>query len=162
MVTLARTKFRFKEKSRPDSYATWVAEHMTRPVPQELVLSAHALMWDWDGDDQPGGGGEAKVRAYLDTFRVENARVTLMATGLEQTKLAPNALWQKEPWYGTDYYVEKFDDAFIQRVRTSAQCQHIVCDLFFDRPRAPTTSKSCIYRDRTYSYRPTSKLRNEM
>ncbi|KAJ7311450.1 Metalloenzyme, LuxS/M16 peptidase-like protein, partial [Mycena albidolilacea] len=117
MVTLARTKFRFKEKSRPDSYATWVAEHMTRPVPQELVLSAHALMWDWDGDDQPGGGGEAKVRAYLDTFRVENARVTLMATGLEQTKLAPNALWQKEPWYGTEYYVEKFDDAFIQRAQ---------------------------------------------
>ncbi|KAJ7256509.1 Metalloenzyme, LuxS/M16 peptidase-like protein [Mycena haematopus] len=119
MVTLAQTKFRFKEKSRPDSYATWVAEHMTRPVPLELVLSAPALMWDWDGDDQPGGGGEAKVRAYLDTFRVENARVTLMAKGEEHAKLAPNAVWKKEPWYGTEYYVEKFDDAFIQRAQGS-------------------------------------------
>jgi insulysin len=119
LATLATTKFRFKEKGRPDSYATWVAEHMTRPVPLELVLSAQALVWDWDGDNQPGSGGEAKVREYLDTFRVENARVTLMAKGAEHIQLAPNAVWKKEPWYGTEYYVEKFDDAFIQQVRTT-------------------------------------------
>ncbi|KAF7363794.1 Insulin-degrading enzyme [Mycena sanguinolenta] len=117
MVTLAHTRFRFKEKIRPDSYATWVAEHMTRPVPPELMLSAQALLWDWDGDDLPGGGGEAKVRAYLDALRVENARVMLMAKGTDHAKLAPNAVWQKEPWYGTEYYVEKFDDAFIQRAQ---------------------------------------------
>ncbi|KAJ7481222.1 Metalloenzyme, LuxS/M16 peptidase-like protein [Mycena galericulata] len=117
LVTLSATKFRFKEKGRPDSYATWAAEHMTRPVPLELVLSAQALTWDWDGDDQPGGGGEAKVREYLDSFRVENARVTLMAKGAEHTNLAPNAVWKKEPWYGTDYYVEKFDETFIQQAQ---------------------------------------------
>ncbi|KAJ7172120.1 Metalloenzyme, LuxS/M16 peptidase-like protein [Mycena filopes] len=117
LVTLAATKFRFKEKGRPDSYATWAAEHMTRPVPLELVLSAQALVWDWDGDSQPGGGGEAKVREYLDQFRAENARVTLMAKGAEHVQLAPNAVWKKEPWYGTEYYVEKFDDAFIQQAQ---------------------------------------------
>ncbi|KAJ7723946.1 Metalloenzyme, LuxS/M16 peptidase-like protein, partial [Mycena maculata] len=117
LVTLSATKFRFKEKGRPDSYATWAAEHMTRPVPLELVLSAQALIWDWDGDDQPGGGGEAKVRAYLDSFRPENARVMLMAKGVEHTKLAPNAVWEKEPWYGTEYYVEKFNEAFIRQAQ---------------------------------------------
>ncbi|KAJ6490605.1 Metalloenzyme, LuxS/M16 peptidase-like protein [Mycena vitilis] len=118
LATLSTTKFRFKEKGRPDSYATWVAEHMTRPVPLDLLLSANALVWDWDGDDKPGGGGEAKVRAYLDDFRVENARVTLMAKGAEHVKLAPNAVWKQEPWYGTEYYVEKFDDAFVQQARS--------------------------------------------
>ncbi|KAJ7709455.1 Metalloenzyme, LuxS/M16 peptidase-like protein [Mycena rosella] len=117
LVTLSATKFRFKEKGRPDSYATWVAEHLARPVPLELVLSAQALTWDWDGDEQPGGGGEAKVRAYLDAFRVENARVTLMAKGAEHAKLAPNAVWKKEPWYGTEYYVEEFDDAFVRQAQ---------------------------------------------
>ncbi|KAJ6525427.1 Metalloenzyme, LuxS/M16 peptidase-like protein [Mycena vulgaris] len=115
LVTLSTTKFRFKEKGRPDTYATWVAEHLSRPVPLELVLSAQALTWDWDSDAQPGGGGEAKVRAYLDAFRAENARTTLMAKGAEHIKLAPNAVWKKEPWYGTEYYVEKFDDAFLRQ-----------------------------------------------
>ncbi|KAJ7112437.1 Metalloenzyme, LuxS/M16 peptidase-like protein [Mycena crocata] len=117
LVTLSATKFRFKEKGRPDSYATWAAEHMTRPVPLELVLSAQALTWDWDGDNQPGGGGEAKVREYLDAFRVENARVTLMAKGEEHKQLTPNAEWKEEPWYGTKYYVEKFDTAFIEQAQ---------------------------------------------
>jgi insulysin len=117
LATLSATKFRFKEKGRPDTYATWTAEHMSRPVPLELVLSAQALTWDWDGDEQPGGGGLAKVCAYLDTFRAENARITLMAKGDEHIKLAPNAVWNKEPWYGTEYCVEKFDDTFIQQVR---------------------------------------------
>ncbi|KAJ7137711.1 insulin-degrading enzyme [Mycena epipterygia] len=116
-VTLSATKFRFKEKGRPDSYATWMAEHLTYPAPLELLLTAPALTWDWDGDEQPGGGGETKMRAYLDTFRAENARVTLMAKGAEHTKLAPNATWQKELWYGTEYYVAKFDDTFVQQAQ---------------------------------------------
>ncbi|KAJ7085711.1 Metalloenzyme, LuxS/M16 peptidase-like protein [Mycena belliarum] len=117
LATLSVTKFRFKEKGRPDSYATWVAEHMSRPVPTELMLSAQALTWDWDGDDQPGGGGEAKVRAYLDILRVENARATLMAKGVEHVKLAPNAVWEKEPWYGTEYSVQKFDEEFVRQAQ---------------------------------------------
>ncbi|KAK7038049.1 insulin-degrading enzyme [Favolaschia claudopus] len=110
MVTLSQTKFRFKEKSRPDSYATWVAEHLTRPVPTDLVLSAQSLVWDWDGDNQPGGGGEAKVREYLNAFCVENAR--------------------KEPWYGTEYYSEKFDEDFVRR----AQGKNDIKELYLPGP----------------------------
>ncbi|KAJ7632954.1 Metalloenzyme, LuxS/M16 peptidase-like protein [Roridomyces roridus] len=117
LATLASTKFRFKEKGRPDSYATWAAENMTRPVPLDLMLSAQSLTWDWDGDDLPGGGGETKVREYLETLRPQNARITLMAKGAELTQLVPNAVWQKEPWYGTEYFVEKFDDAFIEQAQ---------------------------------------------
>ncbi|KAJ7217183.1 Metalloenzyme, LuxS/M16 peptidase-like protein [Mycena pura] len=116
-VTLATTKFRFKEKSSPKSYATRVAENMSHPVPLELMLSAQSLVWDWDSDAQAGVGGEAKVRAYLDDFRAENARITLTAKGAEHIKLAPNAVWKKERWYGTEYYVDKFDDTFIRQAQ---------------------------------------------
>ncbi|KAJ7286255.1 Metalloenzyme, LuxS/M16 peptidase-like protein [Mycena rebaudengoi] len=130
LVTLSATKFRFKEKGRPDSYATWAAEHMTRPVPLELVLSAQALTWEWDGDDLPGGGGEKKVREYLDSFRVENARVTLMAKGEELKQLAPNAVWEAEPWYGTEYFVEKFDQEFVKQ----AQGENDITEMYLPGP----------------------------
>ncbi|CAK5265298.1 unnamed protein product [Mycena citricolor] len=112
-VTLARTRFRFKEKGSPENYATWVAESMTRPVPTELILSSSSLLWDWDGDSLPGGGGESKVREYLELCRPENARITLMANTKDQLSLFPNAVWQKEPWYGTEYHVEKFGASYL-------------------------------------------------
>ncbi|KAJ7217182.1 Metalloenzyme, LuxS/M16 peptidase-like protein [Mycena pura] len=116
-VTLATTKFRFREKISPINYVKWVSETMSHPVPLELMLSAQSLVWDWDSDAQAGVGGEAKVRAYLDDFRAENARITLTAKGAEHIKLAPNAVWKKERWYGTEYYVDKFDDTFIRQAQ---------------------------------------------
>ncbi|KAF7295456.1 Insulin-degrading enzyme [Mycena indigotica] len=112
-VQLSEIKFRFKEKSRPDSYATWVAESMTRPVPPELTLSSSSLVWDW-GED---GFGESKVREYLAELKPENVRITLMAKADEHLKLAPNAVWEKEPWYGTEYFVNKLDSEFLQKAQ---------------------------------------------
>ncbi|KAJ7074118.1 Metalloenzyme, LuxS/M16 peptidase-like protein [Mycena amicta] len=129
-VLLSETRFRFKEKGRPDSYATWVSESMTRPVPPELTLSSSALVWDWAADGISDGFGESKVRQYLDEFRPENARITLMAKGEEHLKLAPNAVWQKEPWYGTEYYVEKLDPALVQQ----AQGSNDIADLYLPGP----------------------------
>lgn len=114
LVALAATRFRFSEKRRPEDYATWVAEHMAWPVPRDLLISAPQLVWDW-GDG--GDGGAQKVKEYLDSFRIEECRVMLMAKGSELTKVNPHLEWKKEPWYGTEYAVEKFDHDFTNQVR---------------------------------------------
>lgn len=115
LATISSTRFRFAEKRHPEEYATWVAEHMAWPVPKEYLLSGPQLTWDWE-DHSEEGGCEDKVREYLESFRLSGGRVVLMAKPEEHAKLFPDAQWDKEPWYGTDYRVEKFDDDFIKKV----------------------------------------------
>ncbi|KAG6854734.1 hypothetical protein C0991_002448 [Blastosporella zonata] len=104
-------RFRFKEKRRPDNYATAIAEYMSWPVPKELVLKAPEVTWNWDSDL-----GETDVLNVLKTLRVTEGRVVLMATAAEHSKTTPtDALWETEPWYGTSYRVERFDEEFIEK-----------------------------------------------
>ena len=84
---------------------------MAWPIPRDLLLSAPQVIWDWDSQE-----GEAKVKEYLDTLRLTEGRVVLMASAEEHARLFPNATWEKEPWYGTEYRVERFDDEFIEKV----------------------------------------------
>lgn len=84
---------------------------MTWPVPQEFLLSAPVLTWDWED-----GNGVRKVREYLESFRITNARVVLMAKADEHAKLDSGTPWSNEPWYGTEYRVEHFDKEFIEQV----------------------------------------------
>ncbi|KAG6860960.1 hypothetical protein C0995_005624 [Termitomyces sp. Mi166 len=104
-------KFRFKEKQRLDEYATSVTEFMSWPVPKDLILKAPAVTWDWDS-----AIGEEEVRKCLETFRITEGRVVLMATATEHAKIAStDVTWEKEPWYGTSYRVERFDERFIEK-----------------------------------------------
>jgi insulysin len=112
LAKLSEIRYRFAEKRRPDDYASTLSENMAWPIPRDLLLSAPQLTWDWDSEE-----GEAKVREYLNSFRLTGARVVLMATGEEHAKLSPDATWEKEPWYGTEYNVERFDEKFIEQVR---------------------------------------------
>ncbi|KDQ33027.1 hypothetical protein PLEOSDRAFT_1032530 [Pleurotus ostreatus PC15] len=116
VATISRTRFRFAEKRRPDDYAVWVSEHMAWPVPRELILAGPQLTWEWDeGED----GGEKKMRETLDGLRVTRGRAVLMAKGSEHEKLSPGANWEKEPWYGTEYKVERFDEEFVREAETA-------------------------------------------
>ncbi|KAJ8522379.1 hypothetical protein ONZ45_g1033 [Pleurotus djamor] len=90
---LSHTRFRFAEKRRPDDYAVWVSEHMAGK-----------------GKD----GGEVKMREILEGLRVDRGRAVLMAKGEEFEKVKPGMSWSKEPWYGTEYAVERFDESFIR------------------------------------------------
>ncbi|KAF8637420.1 hypothetical protein AX17_002915 [Amanita inopinata Kibby_2008] len=110
LAMLSTIQFRFSEKRRPDNYATWISERMAWPVPRDRVLSAPQLIEDWCDDTQP----KQKVKDYLQNFRIEQGRIVLMARAEEHEKLDPNASWSKEPWYGTGYLVEKFDDNFVR------------------------------------------------
>ncbi|KAF8623490.1 hypothetical protein AX15_006273 [Amanita polypyramis BW_CC] len=107
---LSMIQFRFSEKKRPDSYATWITEQMGWPVPRDSVISAPRLMEDWGNDPLP----LQKVREYLESFRIEQGRAVLMAKAEEHAELYPDATWLKEPWYGTEYRVERFDNEFVK------------------------------------------------
>ncbi|KAG6833674.1 hypothetical protein H0H87_002870 [Tephrocybe sp. NHM501043] len=110
IAKVSNIRFRFKEKRRPDEYATALTEYMSWPVPKELVLKAPEVTWDWDADV-----GDADVLKLLETFRVSEGRVVLMATAAEHAKVVPaDATWETEPWYGTRYRVEQFDEQFLQ------------------------------------------------
>lgn len=115
-AALSSIRFQFAEKRRPDNYATWIAEHMTWPVPPEHLLSGPQLIWDWDVNGA-AGGGEDTVRRYLESFRIQEGRVVLMAKGDEHNKIRPGLKWEKGPWYDTDYNVERFDEDFVKDVR---------------------------------------------
>lgn len=120
-------RFRFIEKKRPDNYATWITEHMAWPVPRELLLAGPQLILD-EGSRQ--GTGERKVREYLESFRVRESRVVLMAKAEEHAKVHPECRWEKEPWYGTEYTVQKFDEAFI----TEAESPNSLPEFFLPGP----------------------------
>ncbi|EAU88742.1 insulin-degrading enzyme [Coprinopsis cinerea okayama7 len=110
-VLLSQIRFRFAEKKRPDDYASAVAENMASPVPPERLISATQLTWDWDDN----GADERKVREYLETFRLSEGRVVLMAKQEDHEKITPGIEWSKEPWYGTSYNVKEWESDFIEQ-----------------------------------------------
>ncbi|CDO73578.1 hypothetical protein BN946_scf185014.g48 [Trametes cinnabarina] len=112
---IAATRFRFAEKRRPDDYAVWVAEHMAWPIPRELILSAPQLVEEWDEND-PINGGEREMREMLDMLRIERSRTVLMAQAEVYERVRGKDLkWDKEPWYGTPYYVERLSEEFVKK-----------------------------------------------
>ena len=111
-----QTRFRFKEKSKPESYAVWISTRMEWPVPRDFVLTAPQLCWEWDESDQDEGGLK-QVMDTLETLTIDRGRVVMMATAEEHKKVAKNeASWEMEPVYGTNYKVEKLDNEFLEQV----------------------------------------------
>jgi insulysin len=124
-VMLDDIRFRFKEKTRPEDYATSLSQRLPLPPPPELVLTAQQLTYPWQDYADPEAG-ERKVREYLEAFRVQGGRAVLMAKPEEFQKLdeleakdgqKEKAQWDAEPWYGTLYRVERFDETFMKEVR---------------------------------------------
>ncbi|KAM5532097.1 hypothetical protein V8D89_014261 [Ganoderma adspersum] len=112
---ISATRFRFAEKRRPDDYAVWVSEHMAWPVPRELVLSAPQLVEEWDLNNLQNGG-EKEMREILDSLTIDVSRTVLMAKAEEHEGVrGKDLVWEKEPWYGTPYRVERFDADFVKR-----------------------------------------------
>lgn len=118
LVNLSAIQFRFAEKTPPQTYASWISEVMAWPMPVKFLLAGPKLIWDWDSDAEREMR-EAKIAEYLQQFRVHESRVFLMAKKEEHLKVNPNITWDKEPWYGTEYSVQRFDEDFIREVRFS-------------------------------------------
>jgi insulysin len=116
-VILDEIWFRFKEKGRPDDYATALSQRLSSQLPPNLLLCGSLLAFPWSDYPDPEAG-EKKVRAYLESFRIQTCRVVLNARADAFGKLDSHkgAQWEVEPWYGTFYRVQKFDLGFMQRV----------------------------------------------
>ncbi|KZT02312.1 insulin-degrading enzyme [Laetiporus sulphureus 93-53] len=129
MSIIKATRFRFAEKRKPDDYAVWVTEHLSWPVPRELVLSAPQLVWEWDEKD-PINNGEGEMREVLNSLRVESGRVVLMAKAEEHERVRGPGGWKTEPWYGTPYRVERLDEEFVRE----AEAPNNIPELFLPGP----------------------------
>ncbi|KAI9446597.1 Metalloenzyme, LuxS/M16 peptidase-like protein, partial [Lactarius indigo] len=108
--TLSSIRFRFSEKRRPDDYAVWVADKLSWPVPRELVIKAPQVVSEWDSD----GVAQAVALRTLEGLSVQNSRTVLMAKKEEFERTIGPQQWQTEPWYGTQYRVERLDDEFVR------------------------------------------------
>jgi hypothetical protein len=136
-------------KQKADTYATWISERMSWPVPPEFYLTAPRLTREWD-DDAPEGLGEKEVRDILEGLTVDKGRVVLMARGDELQKLSHSPMqWETEPWYGTKYRVEKFDEAFMKEVRGSSHWIWIDNVMEEYRRECLMISPNCSYLDPT-------------
>ncbi|KAF8059523.1 Metalloenzyme, LuxS/M16 peptidase-like protein [Lyophyllum atratum] len=118
---ISENRFRFNEKARAAEYAMSISQHMSWPIPKERSLSAPQVTWEWDSED-----GEGQVKKYLESFRITEGRVMLLGTSAEHSKLALEAVWEKETWYGTMYHAERFTDEFIEQ----AQASNAIPELF--------------------------------
>lgn len=138
-------RFRYKEKGRPDDYASSVSARMAKPFPKELILAAASLTYPWAEYKDPAAG-ERKVREYLESFRIDNGRVLLMAKAdvLEQLEGEKNVKWEAEPWYGTLYHVKRFDEQFVQQASPPTSSLYTMLQITrVFRQMHPTISPSC-------------------
>jgi insulysin len=111
--SLSDIRFRFAEKRRPDNYAVWVSDRLAWPVPRDLVIKAPQVVSEWD----PDGTGQAAAFQTLRELAVKNSRTLLMAKQGEFQRVFGTQEWLSEPWYGSQYRVERLDETFIQEVR---------------------------------------------
>lgn len=146
--SLSDIRFRFAEKRRPDNYAIWMTDKLSWPVPRELVIKAPQVVSEWD----PDGTAQAVAFRTLKGLSIKNGRTILMAKQGEFQRLFGIQEWQSEPWYGTQYRVERLDEAFIQEVSYfPLRCQGLQIS-FSHRQRAQTRSMLFIFLDQTSSF----------
>lgn len=146
--SLSDIRFRFAEKLRPDSYAVWMVDRLTWPVPRELVIKAPQVVSEWDHD----GTAQAVAFQTLKGLSVKNSRILLMAKQGEFQRLFGAQVWQPEPWYGSPYRVERLDEAFIQEVCFFPLQGQGLRISFSHRQRDQTRSMFFIFLDQTTSF----------
>jgi len=92
---------------------------MTWPVERDSVLSSAQLVSEWDDS----GEGEKEIRDTLNTLTIDEGRAVVMARPDELQRVfgaeGKTLDWESEPWYGTKYLVERFDEEFVSKVRTN-------------------------------------------
>ena len=130
---------------------------MAWPIPRDLIVAAPRLTWPYANKEERKAN-EAKVAEYLQSFTPEQSRVVLMAKKDDHIRVHPDLKWKKEPWYGTEYGIQRFDSELIAEVCYSRlRPMFHEADLFC-RQTAPMTFLSYFCLDRTNSFPQTSML----
>ncbi|KAH8824722.1 Metalloenzyme, LuxS/M16 peptidase-like protein [Flagelloscypha sp. PMI_526] len=113
---LDEISFQFAEKGLEASYAQWIATHSQWEwIPMDQLLTAPRLVKDWDS---PDCAGAKKADEYLNLLGPRNCRVFLMARKDFHQSLPgvpKEEEWEKEPWYGTQFHVERLDEEFLKK-----------------------------------------------
>ncbi|KAI0093889.1 insulin-degrading enzyme [Irpex rosettiformis] len=128
---LSALNFRYSEKRSPDHYAIAITDHMAYPIPRHLIISGPRVVQPWSLSD-PENGGEKEMRKILDMCRVERSRALYMGPKEEFNRVNGAIDWQTEKWYGTQYYVERFDEEFLKE----AKGPNDIPELFLPGPNA--------------------------
>ncbi len=115
---MARTRFRFREKTAPHSYASALAHNFAAPYPPEWLIS---------GPSQYRGCDEDVLRTLLDGWRPERARVVVLAKEHREEVVGKDVRWLTAEWYGTQYVVRRLGDALLQRVSGLIPCVVMPC-----------------------------------
>lgn len=103
---LQEIRFRFRQKSSAESYASSVAEILSRPWVRDRVLSGQTLVWKPDDE---------LVKKTLEIeLAPEKGSVTLACKDF--TSIDLNGPWLKEKWYETEYMRQKLDPAILEKV----------------------------------------------
>lgn len=129
---------------------------MAYPIPRNLLISGPRTVQPWDlndpvpggekdsGGEKEGGGekesiseGEKEVREILEGCRAARGRVLLMGPKSEFERVRAQegkdkVQWQTEKWYGTQYFVERFDEGFLKEAE--GPCD--IPELFLPGPNA--------------------------
>ncbi|TCD63052.1 hypothetical protein EIP91_006039 [Steccherinum ochraceum] len=139
--TMANVSFRFREKSQPHAYVTWLCDQLLEPYPPSSTLNGVSLLRRWD---------EQLVRDMLALLTPENGRVMIMAKHHDARIVGENAVWEAEKWYGTAHFVRKLTDEFLEkanRPNENAELHlprpnpYIPQDLSLDRAEVPEPIK---------------------
>lgn len=132
---MSKVSFRFREKSQPHTFASTVSLNLAEPRPPHWILSGK-IVREWD---------ESQVREVLRSLVPESSRVMVLAKEHDPEVVKPSGdlKWETEKWYGTKYYVRKFNEGFLEKVclffrTTSSHAQNSS-----PRLRCRTRSKSC-------------------
>ena len=111
---LSKWQFEQQDRERPQNYASHLAGSLHLYSPKEVV-AADFIFYEWRPDLVE------RIYAYLSP---DNVRVTIL------TKNAKYFATHVEPHYGTEYHVEKIDNAVLTQWR---QCG-LNCELRVPRP----------------------------
>ena len=107
LAHLAALHFKHTSKLQPHAYARGLARDLLLPFPPERLLDGGALVREWDPH---------AVREILDLLDVSRARIAVCAKEHEAAVVGENREWEKERWYGTEYFVQRTSEEFIAKV----------------------------------------------
>jgi insulysin len=107
MKRMSEIKFRNKDKAQPHTYAIWCSARLAAPAPPQWLLNSNAIYREWD---------EESVKDVLNCLTPERARLMIIAKQHHDDIVGDNVQWETEKWYGTRYFIKKFEAFFVEKV----------------------------------------------
>lgn len=107
MKRVSEIKFQYQEKVQAHTYVKHLSAQAAAPYPTEWILNGKSVYREWDPEP---------VKAILDCFVPERARVLIQAKNHTEDVVGKIFEWETERWYGTHYHIQKFEASFVAKV----------------------------------------------